>query len=102
MALQISSRFNQENRAWDVTVAGEIDISTAAQFRMELERVFNEVKANIHIYLDQLRYIDSTGLGIIIGAYSRMQEEGLTVTLKQPSSSIEKLLRITSLDKIFL
>lgn len=102
MSLQMNSTFNEENKNWDVSVAGEIDISSATPFRMELDRVFDEKNANIQIHLNELRYIDSTGLGVIIGAYGRMQEQGFTITLKEPGSSIEKLLRITSLDKIFL
>lgn len=102
MALHINSNFHAETKSWDVRVAGEIDILTAPQFRLELDRIFNETNGDICIYLDALDYIDSTGLGVIIGAYGRMKEKGFKIVLKQPNNSIEKLLHITSLDKIFL
>ncbi|MBR4075177.1 MAG: STAS domain-containing protein, partial [Firmicutes bacterium] len=49
-----------------------------------------------------LSYIDSTGLGVIIGAYGRMKEQGVSVKLLNPAKNVEKLLKITSLDRIFL
>lgn len=101
MSLQVQSRFNNELDQWDLTARGEVDITTAPQLREYLDGAYQEKKADILLHLDELNYIDSTGLGVIIGAYGRMQETENRITLLNPKDNIKKLLSITSLDKIF-
>lgn len=100
MSLQMQSRFNEELKKWDLIASGELDISTAPQLRETLEGAYQEKKADILLHLDELSYIDSTGLGVIIGAYGRMQKNKNKITLLNPKENIKKLLSITSLDKI--
>ncbi len=101
MSLQMQSRYNEELDLWDLTAKGEVDISTAPKLREFLDGAYQEKKADIMLHLDELTYIDSTGLGVIIGAYGRMQETENRITLINPKDNIKKLLSITSLDKIF-
>lgn len=100
MSLQIKSRFNDEIKKWDLVATGEVDISTASQLRKTLDEAYNEKKADILIHLEELNYIDSTGLGVLIGAYGRMQENKNKITLLNPKGNIKKLLNITNLDSI--
>lgn len=100
MSLQIQSSFNKELDQWELTAKGEVDISTAPQLREFLDGAYREIKADILLHLDELNYIDSTGLGVIIGAFGRMQENKNRITLINPKDNIKKLLNITSLDRI--
>ncbi|MBR0598416.1 STAS domain-containing protein [Sinanaerobacter chloroacetimidivorans] len=100
MSLKIQSKFNEELEKWDFVAAGEVDISTAPQLRELLNGAYQEKKADILIHMDDLTYIDSTGLGVIIGAFGRMQENKNKITLINPKENIKKLLSITSLDRI--
>lgn len=100
MSLQMESSYNTELAQWDLTAKGEVDVSTAPQLREYLDSAYQEKKADIFLYLDDLSYIDSTGLGVIIGAFGRMQENENRITLINPKDNIKKLLSITSLDRI--
>lgn len=100
MTLQIQKSFDQKERNWNIVPKGEVDISTATIFRSALEEAYKEEKANIILDFEQLRYMDSTGLGVIIGAYSRMRDKGDSIILRNPRENIQKLLRITNLDKL--
>jgi anti-sigma B factor antagonist len=100
MTLQIQRSFDQNKKQWDIVPKGEVDISTATIFRSALEEAYKEEKGNIVLHFDQLRYMDSTGLGVIIGAYSRMKDNGDYIVLRNPRENIQKLLRITNLDKL--
>jgi anti-sigma B factor antagonist len=100
MSLQLQSSFNKELEQWELTAKGEVDISTAPQLREYLDGVYQQIKADIQLRLDDLTYIDSTGLGVIIGAFGRMQETNNRITLVNPKGNIKKLLSITSLDRI--
>ncbi|HML35870.1 MAG TPA: STAS domain-containing protein [Bacillota bacterium] len=100
MSLRLQSSYNKESERWELTAEGEVDISTAPQLREYLDGVYHQIKADIQLRLDDLTYIDSTGLGVIIGAFGRMQETNNRITLVNPKGNIKKLLSITSLDKI--
>ena len=100
MSLQMQSNYNQEMDLWEMTAKGEVDISTAPKLREVLDGAYREKKADIMLRMDELTYIDSTGLGVIIGAYGRMQETENRITLINPKGNIKKLLTITSLDRI--
>ncbi|MDD2484315.1 MAG: STAS domain-containing protein [Eubacteriales bacterium] len=101
MALQIQKSFDQEENQWNIFPAGEVDIATAPAFRVALDEAFREKPGNMTLHFDDLGYMDSTGLGVIIGAYGRMKENGYRIVLSNPQENIQKLLHITSLDKIF-
>ncbi|NLY71829.1 MAG: STAS domain-containing protein [Clostridiales bacterium] len=100
MTLHIQKSFDPQKGLWEIVPQGEIDISTAPVLRSCLDEAFNEEKGHIVLDFDQLRYMDSTGLGVIIGAYSRMKEKGYRIVLKNPRKNILKLLQITNLDRI--
>lgn len=102
MSLEIRREFNEEEHRWDMVLTGEVDISNAAQLRGELNKMLEEKAAPATIDIKDLSYIDSTGLGVIIGAYERMKEQGCAMKMVNPAKNVEKLLKITSLDRIFL
>ena len=101
MALQMKHDFSREAGAWKIRVSGEVDVATAGELRSLLADLFLEKQADIVLDMRDLSYIDSTGLGVLIGAYGRMQESGHGIRVEHPRENIAKLLRITSLDKIF-
>lgn len=100
MSLQMHSSFNEKLEKWDLIARGEVDVSTAPQLREILDGAYQEKRADILLHLDELTYMDSTGLGVIIGAFGRMQENENRITLVNPKDNIKKLLSITSLDRI--
>lgn len=100
MSLIMQSIYNNELDIWELTAKGEVDISTAPKLREYLDGAYQEKRADIHLLLEDLTYIDSTGLGVIIGAFGRMQETENRITLINPKDNIKKLLSITSLDRI--
>ena len=100
MALSINAVNNEANGSWDVAVAGEIDLSNAHQFKEQLEKSLAEKLQNICIDFGKLSYIDSTGLGVIIGVYGSIKKSGYSVKLLNPRDNVKKLLSISGLDKI--
>lgn len=100
MTLQVQRSFDNEKELWNISPEGDVDISTASALRIALDEAYQEKKANIILHFDELKYMDSTGLGVIIGAYGRMKENGNSITLRNPRANIMKLLRITNLDRL--
>ena len=100
MALSINAKNNEEIGKWEFNLIGEVDISNAHYFKQQLEDSLAEKKQNIIIDLSELTYIDSTGLGVIIGVYGTIKKEGLTIKVLNPRENVKKLLNISGLDKI--
>lgn len=102
MSLQIEKSFNDENNYWSVEIIGEVDIYTAGQLKEAFMDIINEKKENIKINGEKLEYIDSTGLGILIGILKRLKEDEKDIIISNIRPNIKKLLTITGLDKIFI
>jgi len=100
MALSINANNNAEKKVWEFSLVGEVDISNAHYFRKQLETALAECKQNITIDLGELNYIDSTGLGVIIGIYGAVKKDGYSVKVLNPKENVKKLLIISGLDKI--
>jgi len=100
MTLSINANNNKEQGVWEFSLVGEVDISNAHYFRKQLETALAECKQNITIDLAELHYIDSTGLGVIIGIYGSVKKDGLSVKVLNPKDNVKKLLVISGLDKI--
>ena len=100
MTLSINANNNSTEGVWEFSLIGEVDISNAHYFRKQLETALAEQKQSITIDLAELNYIDSTGLGVIIGVYGSIKKDGLYVKLLNPKDNVKKLLIISGLDKI--
>ncbi|TCO78073.1 STAS domain-containing protein [Marinisporobacter balticus] len=102
MALYINKNYNKEEQLWMINIAGEIDIYTANQLKETLMKMLDEHNENIKINCLELDYIDSTGLGVLIGALKRLKKENKSIIIINPKKNISKLLTITGLNKIFI
>ena len=80
-----------------VEVEGEIDLNTSDIFRNELYKVIDEGYKKLIISLDKVKYIDSTGLGILIGALKKMRMNGGKLTVVCSLPQIKKVFTITGL-----
>ncbi len=85
-----------------VFVSGEIDIYTAQQFKERLYNVVDRSDKDVTIDCDSLNYIDSTGLGIFVGALKKIRISGRNIHIKNIKDNIKKLFVITGLDKLFI
>ncbi|MDR1796085.1 MAG: STAS domain-containing protein [Clostridiales Family XIII bacterium] len=100
--MSINANNNAAEGLWDFKVVGEVDISNAHYFKTQLEAALAEKQQNIRIDLEDLNYIDSTGLGVIIGCYGQIKKDGLTIKLVNPKPNVKKLLTISGFDKVLL
>jgi anti-sigma B factor antagonist len=102
MSLSINGNYDEKNDRWEFDLVGEIDISNAHQLKQQLEAAYAAHSTNIYLDLEHLSYIDSTGLGVIIGVYGTIRGSGHKTIIVNPKDNVRKLLRITSLDKVLI
>jgi anti-sigma B factor antagonist len=91
-----------ENGKLKILLKGEVDISTAPEFKTRLYELVGEGDKDIELFCEELSYIDSTGLGILVGALKRVKKNENSVYIYRLKENIKKLFRITGLDKVFI
>lgn len=84
-----------------VDLNGEIDVYTSPKVKDVIGDLIDKGHYNLVINLEKVRYIDSTGLGVLIGGLKRVREHGGTVNLVCTNPQIKKIFDITGLVKIF-
>jgi len=83
-------------------LSGEVDISSSQIFKEKLYSVIEVYSRSIRLDCTGLSYIDSTGLGILVGALKKTKQTDHTIIIKGLKENIKKLFYITGLDKIFV
>ena len=84
-----------------VRCVGEIDIATVPYLRDHLQRVQIDGPAHLVLDLDQVTFIDSIGLGALIGAHKRARVLQGSLTLVCTSRPVLRVLSATALDRVF-
>jgi anti-sigma B factor antagonist len=84
-----------------VAVTGEVDLFTAPEFK---QRVMAPIAAGVeHVIVDLMAttFIDSSSLGVLIGAHRRLKARGGRLIVACNSEAIVKTFHITGLDRVF-
>jgi len=98
MADALTIRVRRERGHAIATLAGEIDISTVTQLREGLF-VLAASSRQMVIDLDQVTFIDATGLNALVSAANRTAAHGGTLRVVCARPQILKLFRLTGLDR---
>lgn len=101
MSLNIEIIKTPDNDYIEIKPMGEVDIFTSPEFKNKLIDLIDKNNVNIIINGEELEYIDSTGLGVLMSIYKKMQENNLKIKIKNLKPNIYKLFDITGLNKIF-
>ena len=87
-----------EKRTMTVCLAGELDEYAAEPLRRSLDVQLEQGGFDVLIFdLKGLSFMDSTGIGMLIGRYKRMHKKGVRVYLKNACVQVEKVLRMTGI-----
>ena len=80
----------------DIALTGRFDASQTEKVKAMLE----DLDADIRLELSGMEYISSAGLGVLIGAHSRLDKEGKSLTLLHPSKHAMTIFRLSHLDRV--
>jgi stage II sporulation protein AA (anti-sigma F factor antagonist) len=94
--MQIKSRVL--NDVLYVLLCGELDEHSATYTKITLDEIFDKPNfSKIVVDLSELDFMDSTGIGVLIGRYKRMKDKDIPIFIANPSSHAEKIFKITGL-----
>lgn len=82
-------------------VHGEVDMATAPTLRQRLQSVTMTGPTGVVLDLSDLDFIDSTGLGVMVGAAKRMRVNDGTLRIACSQTHLLELFSLTRLDEVF-
>ena len=84
-----------------VAVAGEIDLFTAPEFKQRMSELIDAGRSRLVVDLSETTFIDSSSLGVLIGAHRRLKLRGGALLVVCENEAIAKTFKITGLDGVF-
>ena len=90
------------NQTLYVLLSGELDEHSAANIRRNLDILFDTEKGFNQVVMDlsELEFMDSTGIGVLIGRYKKLKEYNKPIFITNPSIQAEKIFRLSGLYQI--
>lgn len=82
-------------------VSGEIDMATAPLLRQHVQNVTARHPDGLVLDLDRVEFIDSTGLGVMVGAAKRLRVAGGALRIVTSQPHLNQLFELTRLDAVF-
>jgi anti-anti-sigma factor len=89
----------QRGSAVHIVLTGELDISTAQRLEDDLRRIEADQPELIVLDLQELSFMDSTGLRLLITADARAREDGRRLAIVQGNEMVQRVMRLTRLDE---
>jgi anti-sigma B factor antagonist len=81
----------------DAKLFGELDLATAPDLRERLVEIGHEDGLEVVLGFEELTFIDSVGLSVIIAAHKRLAAEGGSLVIENPSPRARKLFDVSGI-----
>lgn len=99
MELRLQTR--EEGPYTVIEVHGEVDVYTAPRLREQIVECVQSGQHHIVVDMSGVEFLDSTGLGVLVGGLKRVRVHGGSMRLVTSNPSVEKIFRITGLGRVF-
>jgi len=83
------------------SVVGEADLYTAPELKAALNALIENGARSVLVDLSRTTFLDSTTLGVLMGAVRRLRSRGGQIAIACSDPNIRKIFEITLLDRIF-
>lgn len=78
-------------------ISGELDHHSAAKIRSEIDAAISEETKNIILDLTNLTFMDSSGIGMIMGRYKKIQHHSGKLIIVAPKPQVKRILEMSGL-----
>ncbi len=99
--MELGLDVSEHGTATVLAVKGEVDVYTAPRLRERLVELVNQGKRSIVIDLEGVEFLDSTGLGVLVGGLKRLRTNDGELSLVCTQHRILRVFEITGLTKVF-
>jgi len=83
-----------------VRAAGEIDLHTAPLLDEPVREAVESASPRVVVDLSQTRYLDSTGLAVLLGAHQQLRAAGRSLVLRTSQPGVLRLLGLAGLTRL--
>jgi anti-sigma B factor antagonist len=84
-----------------IILSGEVDVYSAPKLRETIKDIVEQGKNNVVVDLEKVDFLDSTGLGVLVGGLKRVRQQDGELGLICNQEKILRIFRITGLTKVF-
>jgi anti-anti-sigma factor len=81
-----------------ITVRGEVDLASAPQLAGAMSELIDRGHPYLAVDLGAVEFIDSSGLGVLVGSLRRLRDQGGDLVLRAASPAVVRILELTGLD----
>ena len=86
-----------------IKLCGELDEMSGSYVRLTLDGLTDDAALRrVYIDMSDLSFMDSTGIGVLIGRYKRLKPRGIPIFLQSPSPTVDRLLGLSGLYEIMI
>ena len=95
------SEYDEEKSRVKIVLCGEIDHHSAVSLRHEIDDMLMLTRPqSLILDLSCVDFMDSSGLGLIMGRYSLMEKRGGSMVIRNPSPRVKKILSLAGLERV--
>jgi anti-sigma B factor antagonist len=84
-----------------IDVAGEVDVFTAPKLREAIIGLLGDGKEKLIVNLEDVAFMDSTGLGVLVGGLKRVKERNGELAIAGAQGTVLRVLNVTGLNAVF-
>jgi len=96
-AMELDLRVQHHDDWAVVLVSGEVDLATCPQLRDVLAGLVEQGVYHLIVDLEQVSFLDSSGIGVLISVRRRIREHGGSLRLTAPSPHVRRVLELTGI-----
>ena len=95
-------KYKLDKNAFYLYFVGELDECSANATRDTIDRLFLGINgvSRVIFNLSELTFMDSTGIGMLIGRYKKLKQKGVKVFIEKPMAQVEKIIEVSGLYQI--
>ena len=84
-----------------VAFEGEIDHHSAVSVRSDIDRLIFDLRPQkVVLDLSEISFMDSSGLGLIMGRYALIKDLGGSLSLRAPTVAVMKILSLACMERM--
>ncbi len=93
--------FSKKNKTVIIMVSGEIDHHTSKELRWQTESAYIDMSVkNIIFHFENVTFMDSSGIGMLIGRYKQLQSIGGKISVVSANEKITEIMKFSGVSKL--
>jgi anti-sigma B factor antagonist len=96
---RLSIAVSREGGDTVLVLDGELDVYTATQFRERVNDLVYDSRLHLVVDMADLNFVDSTGLGSLVGELARVSRGGGDMVLRSPTAAVRRTIEIVGLER---